>query len=79
MVVTIVIQSADAFNFAPGKAFINGLKAVKGKLGGEVHYIHVGPMFLDCSWVTTRWHLLRVDIRLQARSSFRRTQVFISY
>lgn len=45
MVVTIVIQSADAFNYAPAKAFINGLNAVKSKLGGEVHYIHVRPIF----------------------------------
>ncbi|KAF9462316.1 NAD-P-binding protein [Collybia nuda] len=49
--ITVVIQSADAFNFAPGKAFINGLKAVKNKLGKEVHYIHTSGAKLFSSHV----------------------------
>ncbi len=41
-VVTVVFHLADAFNFAPAEAFLNGLASVKAKTGQAVHFLHVG-------------------------------------
>jgi hypothetical protein len=73
--VTIVVQCADAFNFAPGKAFINGLKAVKGKLGGEVHFVHVHLVLVLIFYL----QLSPLATRPLEQSSFRPMQVSISF
>ncbi|KAF8919586.1 hypothetical protein CPB85DRAFT_1429680 [Mucidula mucida] len=38
--ITVVFHLADAFNFAPAEAFINGLASVKAKTSQPVHFLH---------------------------------------
>lgn len=39
--VTIVVETADAVQFAPAQAFIEGLAIVKETTGKDVHFFHV--------------------------------------
>lgn len=60
--VTIVVHTAEAVQFAPAKAFIEGLAAVKEKIGGNVHFIHASSQHYSLLACTD---LFILDLRSQ--------------